>query len=313
MAVMIKVRRGAEVAKLLHHAFATTGIHGHSDMPEEALPAGIERGSPEHVAFITLTVSIDYQRDAGALWDSSRRSFEDAETRYLFDFRALQNAPLDSVVKDMQRQKLSGKPQKDACIWRAVGTSFASKWFADPLAFLESCAWDSPRVLRRLESGKHLQAGRLTADFPYLKGPKIGPLWLRMLRDNVGVDRLQRLEEVPIPVDVHVARATLAVGVVRGSYAGNLAGLFGAVRDAWFQSVAGLRAGQRAMVALDMDEPLWHLSRYGCMYRDRRTGQCPLSQGARRGSSVSEAQFAWRTCGSTWPRNLLPGCTAPNG
>lgn len=276
MGVMIDVRRGAEVAKLLHHAFATTGIHGRNDMPEDVLPAGIERGSPEHVAFITLTVSIDYQRDASALWESSRRSFEDPETRYLFDFRALQNAPTARVVKDMQRYKLSKKPQKDAGIWHTVGTSFASKWCADPLAFLESCAWDSPRVLRRLESDKHRQAGRLTANFPYLKGPKIGPLWLRMLRDNVGVDRLQHLEEVPIPVDVHVARATLAVGVVRGSYAGNLAGLFGAVRDAWFQSVAGLRAGQRAMVALDMDEPLWHLSRYGCTYRDRRTGRCPM-------------------------------------
>lgn len=59
MGVMIDLRRGAEVARLLHHALATTGIHGRSDMPEDALPGGHESESLEHVAFITLTVSID--------------------------------------------------------------------------------------------------------------------------------------------------------------------------------------------------------------------------------------------------------------
>lgn len=132
----------------------------------------------------------------------------------------------------MQRYKLSKKPQKDAGIWRMVGTSFASKWCVDPLAFLESCAWDSLRALQQLESNKHWQAGRLTAAFPYLKGRKIGPLWLRVLSDSVGTDRLQRLEEVPIPVGVHVARATLALGAVRGSYTGRLASLFDVIRDA---------------------------------------------------------------------------------
>jgi hypothetical protein len=29
------------------------------------------------------------------------------------------------------------------------------------------------------------------------------------------------------------------------------------------------------MIALDVDEPLWHLSKYGCSYRDKQTGYCP--------------------------------------
>jgi hypothetical protein len=37
--------------------------------------------------------------------------------------------------------------------------------------------------------------------------------------------------------------------------------------------VEGLTAGGRPMIALDVDEPLWHLSKYGCTDRTR-LGDC---------------------------------------
>ncbi|MHC1588685.1 MAG: hypothetical protein ACXQS1_02575, partial [Methermicoccaceae archaeon] len=71
-------------------------------------------------------------------------------------------------------------------------------------------------------------------------------------------------------------RATLTTGVVRGQFAGSLSELFEYVRQAWFESVRGLRVRDREMIDLDMDEPLWHLSKYGCTKRDKITGYCPL-------------------------------------
>jgi hypothetical protein len=44
-AITIDVARGRSAAEVLHHAFATTGIHGHTEMPEDLPPAGVERGS----------------------------------------------------------------------------------------------------------------------------------------------------------------------------------------------------------------------------------------------------------------------------
>jgi endonuclease III len=98
-----------------------------------------------------------------------------------------------------------------------------------------------------------------------------------MLRDNVGESRLLRLGRVPIPVDVHVARATFALGAVHGRYAGPLDQAYEAVRQAWFAGAKGLSAHGRSMIALDVDEPLWHLSRLGCKNRDKATGQCPVA------------------------------------
>lgn len=236
MSVTVDSGRGRSVSEVLYKAFSTTGIHGRTGMPEDILPKGMVRGSIDHRMFITLTVSIDYQRDAPALWESSRRTYDDSTTRYLFDPKSLHETPMKMIIADMQKHGLSRKPRKDAHIWKTVGVTFYKKWDGDPLNFLGDCGWDAPTILRRLKSDVHPMGSRLVHDYLYLRGNKIGPLWLRMLRDNVGITRIRNLSRVSIPVDVHVARATLAVGVVRGRFRGRLSHLFEHIREAWFES-----------------------------------------------------------------------------
>ena len=81
--------------------FSTVGIHGRTDMPEDITPNGVVRSSLEHIFFMTLTVSIDYQREAPSLWESSRKTFDDPEMRYLFDPKSLQESPFRKIVEDM--------------------------------------------------------------------------------------------------------------------------------------------------------------------------------------------------------------------
>ena len=188
MPTIIDSQRGKAVAELLYNAFSTTGILGRKDMPEDVLPDGVKRGSLEHLMFITLTVAIDYQRNAPSLWESSKRSFEDPETRYLYDPQLLHETAPKKITSDMQKHGLSKKQRKDAYIWRTVGISFYKKWKGNPINFLENCNWDSVTILDRLRSDSHLYNKRMVPDFPYLRGSKIGPLWLRMLRDNVGIE-----------------------------------------------------------------------------------------------------------------------------
>jgi endonuclease III len=99
-----------------------------------------------------------------------------------------------------------------------------------------------------------------------------------MLRDNVGISELINLDKVPIPVDIHVARATLTTGVVKGNFVGRLGQLFKYTRKVWFASTEGLNLEARPMIALDVDEPLWHLSKYGCTKRNDISGFCPVRQ-----------------------------------
>jgi len=276
ISLSIDSKRGRKLSKLLHRKFITSGIFGRVEMPEDILPKGMTRGSLEHLLFITLTVAIDYQRDANILWEVSRQTWEDPETQYLFDPEAIHQTHYKKVTKDLQKYKVSKKQKKDTNIWRTVGITFFKKWNSDPTRFLESCGWESLEILRRLKTDTHIFYGKTVSDYPYLRGDKIGPLWLKMLRDNACITKLKNLEHVPIPVDIHIARATLATGIVRGEFNGNLNDLFEHVRNAWFESVKDLKVKGQQMMALDVDEPLWHLSKYGCTHRNKDTDRCHL-------------------------------------
>ena len=266
--------RGREVAEHLFAAFQSSGIHGQTEMPEDVPPAGVTESSLEHLLFITLTVSIDYQRDALTLWKRARAAFEDPQTRYLFDPQSIHEASNAKLKQDMMRTGLSQKHDKDCFIWRTNAVSFLKKWQGDPRNFLADCNWDAVEILARLRADTHMTNNKNTGDFPYLRGPKIGPLWIRMLRDNLKFDQLKRLDEVPIPVDIHVAKASLCLGLVTGEYKGALVNLFDSIRKVWKDSTLGLSHKGRDMIALDVDEPLWTLSRVGCKHRNPVTGNC---------------------------------------
>ncbi len=266
--IIIDKERGKKLAEILYNTFNDIGIHGQNIMPEDIEPTEVVRGSLEHLMFITLTVSIDYMRDANVLWKNSRKTYEDPDTRYLFDAKLITETNIEEIKEDMVKYGLAQRINKDANIWKTVGTTFYTRWDGDPRKFLSSCEWNAPNVLRRMNKEKK--------EFPYLSGSKICPLWLRMLRDNVGIKNLHDMDKIPIPVDVHVARATLATGIVRGNYNGSLQELFSHIRRAWWDSVENLNISGSQMIAIDVDEPLWHLSKYGCTYRDKQTGNCKV-------------------------------------
>lgn len=277
MSIISDIERGEKVVKSLFTSYyLTEGIHGVKMTPEDVAPAGIVLGSIDHILFVTLTVSIDYQRDASTLWESARKTFEDPETRYLFVPKLLHETSFKKIIADMQKYKLSKKPRKDAKIWKTVGVTFYKKWDGDPRKFLENCNWDALVILERLREDFHIHNGKRIPDFPYLRGRKIAPLWLRMLRDNVGINRFKNLHKVPIPVDIHVARATLATGIIRGRFECKVSEIFEEIRKVWFEVVKRVKVDDKEIVAIDMDKPLWTLSRYGCTNRDIKTGECPL-------------------------------------
>lgn len=99
--------RGKKLAEMLYQEFLNEGIHGRTDMPEDEPPVGVEKGSVEHLCFITFTVAIDYMRDAPTLWNNSRLTFSDPETKYLFYPKLLEQASFEKAVNDMQKHGLS--------------------------------------------------------------------------------------------------------------------------------------------------------------------------------------------------------------
>ena len=71
MMLDIDVHRARVVAHQLLETYASAGIFGTQTMPEDLVPSEVVPGSEAHLRFITLTVAIEYLRDADQLWNAS--------------------------------------------------------------------------------------------------------------------------------------------------------------------------------------------------------------------------------------------------
>jgi hypothetical protein len=266
--------RTKEAAIILYEKFnSNEGIFGNNIMPEDQLPKintssdlTIDRGSYDHRLLITMVVSIDYQRDAGKLWEAGRDTFEDERTRWLFYPSELTKRTQDEIVSAMQVHKLSKKPEQDAEIWAKVSRSFFKYYDADPINLIKKYNHDALSLYN-----KKLDYF-FKKDFPFLSGDKIFPLWIRMMHDNVGID-FKNLDKIPIPIDIHTCRASFNIGVLSGKYLGAIPDVKNSLNRTW-EKVIMLIYHPKLTYPLQMDEPLWHLSKYGCTFRNRNN--CPV-------------------------------------
>jgi hypothetical protein len=275
----IDIDKGKQVAVILFERFnSEEGIFGKNSIYEDLMwgsgleAIGIKKGSYEYLMFITMVISIDYMRDADRLWAAGRRSMQDPETRWLFNPDSVKGRPIDEITAAMKKHSLSQKHGRDARIWKTVSDSFARFYDSDPRKLIEECNWDAANLYERKYDA------RFKKDFPSLSGNKIFPLWIRMLHDNLGIE-LKNMERIPIPTDVHVARATFATGCLTGEFRGSIADAAQKVEEAWKTIIASV-SHPKLKNALQMDEALWHLSKNGCTSRKgnicpRRT-QCPV-------------------------------------
>jgi len=266
------IKKAIAVAEILYNHFyeSKEGIFGRKDMPEGLLPKSIKRGSYNHLMFITLTVSIDYQRDAPELWKVSRRTMDDPDALWIYSPKEVNKRTDGELINTMQKYRLSKKPIKDSLeIWKPVCKSFYGLFSSDPRNLLKECDYDALKVFELMKT-------KYKRHFPYLSGKKILPLWIRMINDVIGIN-LKNLDKIPIPVDIHIARATLCLGCLKGKYIGSIEDIFMEIDKVWKDACKSL-----PYYRLQLDEPLWHLSKYGCTNRRDNycinSMKCPVSQ-----------------------------------
>lgn len=214
--------------------------------PEYTMPEGMKKGLDEHLLFITLTVSIDYMRDAEKLWKQSRNAWLNIIDRWIFDPRKVIENSQEELIEFFKKIK-DRRPTKDGKIWFTICKKLI-KFDGSVLKLLESLEFDAILVDEYLDENKK--------DFPYLNGYKIKPLWLRMINDTAGI-RLTRIEEIPIPIDVHTARMTLKL-VFNEDFDGRITPqLRERTQDAWKLILKGT-----PIYPLQMDQPLWLIGKY---------------------------------------------------
>lgn len=265
MAVKLKSYpdRARRVALHLRSVYEREGIFGHRELPDDAVKE-LLNSVDEHKALliITLTTALDYMRSASELWNSSLETFKDGEVEWVFDPKEVAKRDGQDLLKALLKHKLAKKKKRDVEIWRSISLTLFREFNGSVRELFEAYDYDVERMFNHFSKERK-------GDFPSLSGSKIFPHWIRSLRDKVTLP-FKNLEKLPIPVDVHIARATFTTGCIRGKYSSK--GLNETIKrrvvQVWKEGLEGT-----GIAPIEMFRPLWLLSKYGCHYR--KNGQRP--------------------------------------
>jgi len=207
---------------------------------------------------LTIAVTIDRQTDADRLWQAAVETYLDPETTWLFDMKEVARRDLEAVRRAMSVHGFIGRyPNSNAkCIYQVCKT-FSERYGGSPLGLLEEYDYNAEQIWKRR---KHL--GKL----PSLTGDKISLVWLRSLKDVAGIE-LKNIEKLPIPVDIHIARATHRL-IYRSNRRPQVDAERKEIAEVWSRICRSL--DEPDIYPLALDEPLWFLSREGCSGTDNR-------------------------------------------
>jgi hypothetical protein len=224
------------------------GLLGGAQMPEDANP-GLERGSAENFLYFTLPMALNYQRNSYALWRSALQTYQDPETRFVFDPACVVQRRFEELQAALTRYKLALQPNKQPQTWMKLCASFNLYAGGDVRVLLERCGWSIPCVLDFV-TRQH------KADFPYLSGTKISHYWLYVLCQYTSAP-LSGKEQLSVAPDTHVIQATIQLGLVAETQR-NAADIQQQVSEAW---AALLK--DSGICPIEVHTPLWLWSRGG--------------------------------------------------
>lgn len=82
------------------------GHLGGEVMPEDANPH-LEKSSKENYIYFTLPMALNYQRNSYTLWESAKKTFEDEETRFVFDPKECLKRSFEEVQYALAKYKVA--------------------------------------------------------------------------------------------------------------------------------------------------------------------------------------------------------------
>lgn len=258
--------RAIKVGRILISAYKNDGIFEHKteDMPELLKSTNMKKGSVQHVNYITLLVALDYMRPANQLWQAGVKTFEDEDTKWVFDVTSPKLEDINLLIDALKKHKTSKKPEKDARIWQTIAKNIRKLFDSNMKKFLETeCKNEAELIYCKMKS-------LYKKDFPNLTGDKILPLWIRMMKDVCGIE-IKKIEKIPFPVDVHTARATVFTGCLTGN---NIKTSVSKIRTDVDRIWENAAEQTKEFNKFDLDEPLWILSKYGC--KKLKDMKCPV-------------------------------------
>lgn len=227
------------------------GLLGQTKMPEDSNPLFDDLDIENWLSYFTLPMALNYQRDSYKLWESTLKTFNDPDTRFVFDVHEVTNRNEDEVRTALMKYKVALQPNKHINTWRSISKTIVQNW-------------GSIENLIKASNGDFLTLKNIIQQdykkgFPYLSGPKIFNYWSFILGEY-GKVKLHNREYIEIAPDTHITQCSVLLGVITQNEADNLSK--DEVSEKWRKLLIG-----SGITPIEMHSPLWFWSRNGFLYK----------------------------------------------
>ena len=226
-----------------------TGELGQTIMPEDAHPANF-RNQELCLAYFTLPMALNYQRDSYKLWHAALKTFNDSETKIVFDCRKTSNLDFETLRSFLTRYKLALQPNKHPQTWQTISKTIAENW-RDIEKMINSS--DNDYLSLRKIIQQDFKKG-----FPYLSGPKIFNYWSFILGEFSGI-KLKNRQFIEIAPDTHIKKCSIILEVITERESKILSRE--QISEKWRKALNG-----SGIAPIDMHAPLWFWSRNGFIF-----------------------------------------------
>ena len=234
--------------KSLIEAFKS-GKLGQTIMPEDSHPEF--KNQEERLAYFTLPMALNYQRNSYTLWECVLKTYQDAETKKVFDLKFCATAPKKELQKFLTKHKVALQSNKHISTWQVIAKTVYENWGS--FSNLFNAADNDFLKLQEIVQKTHKKG------FPYLSGPKIFHYWTFII-STYGKIPLKNKQFIDIAPDTHITKCSVLLEVITEQEAETLP------KEAISEKWRGLLKGSN-IAAIDMHPPLWFWSRNGFIYK----------------------------------------------
>ena len=106
------------------------GKLGGEVMPEDANPH-LEKSSIENYLYFTLPMALNYQRNSYKLWQSALETYNDKETKFVFEPKKCLEKSFEEVQRALIKYKIALQKQKQTEIWLSLCKTFVELYDGD--------------------------------------------------------------------------------------------------------------------------------------------------------------------------------------
>ena len=182
-----------------------SGELGGEIMPEDANPH-FEKSSLENYLYFTLPMALNYQRNSYKLWESALKTYNDEETKFVFNPKKCLEKSFEEVQHALTKYKVVLQKQKQTEIWLTLCNTFLELFDGDIRKLFYLLDNDVNRIRNFIQKENKKK-------FPYLSGTKICNYWLYVIYQYTDL-KYKNIECLTVAPDTHVCKATYKLGLI---------------------------------------------------------------------------------------------------